>query len=343
MDFLFWNLENLFDPDDGGGPRGDYVSATGWTTERYRAKALRVASALSRMGSNGERPSLIALCEVDTPGTLQLIADSLVPEMALAVPPSAPGGYGDTALLYDPALFELRSSEWQSVNFRFQRGEVLIADLVNRADNIPLKVMVCHWKSRGGGEAYTDPMRKIAGEFIQQLIWKDHGGLESVQEQRRCRMASEDYTFAGFEHRNVLIAGDFNDDPFSESMMRYLKAGYDADFVLNQCDMNAVFLYNAAFEGLLKAPSGTNYYTNPHGTPWSMLDQIVMGPSLLSGSCGLSYQRNSFRVLTDETADERGRPRRICFWDEDDQLCWDDQGISDHFPVRVIIEKSGNG
>ena len=74
-----------------------------------------------------------------------------------------------------------------------------------------------------------------------------------------------------------------------------------------------------------------------------MLDQIIFSPALLDGRNGIGYVPDSFRVVSELTADESGKPKRICSWDSADNLIWEDNGYSDHFPVMAALELSDSG
>ncbi len=65
----FWNLENLFAPQDfGDRPKwlANQISADlkGWTTELLDLKMAQLASIISQM-NNGRGPGVLGVCEVE--------------------------------------------------------------------------------------------------------------------------------------------------------------------------------------------------------------------------------------------------------------------------------------
>ena len=138
---------------------------------------------------------------------------------------------------------------------------------------------------------------------------------------------------------NVVVMGDFNDEPFSTSITDYMNATYDINFVRDIRDLGRVPLYNASWEKLMSEKPGTNYYEGSLTSRWTMLDQMVVSPSLVSleKKEGLRYRKGSFEVIQNLTADSKGIPFRTITWDEEDNQIFQ-EGYSDHFPVTLELE-----
>jgi hypothetical protein len=131
--------------------------------------------------------------------------------------------------------------------------------------------------------------------------------------------------------------GDFNDEPFSSSLLEYLNASYDGFYVTSQKDVDKVVLYNCSWEWLRNKKPGSYYYEKGRVSRWSMLDQIIVSPALLTGKGGMRYLPDSFTVEQKLTANENGVPFRTNTWDDNDEVVWL-PGYSDHFPTSIILE-----
>lgn len=342
INILTWNVENLFHPETGG-PRYDFTPAEGWTQERYESKVARVAATLRTIiGSRGVvgAPWILGLTEVESDAVGEHIAAQLPPGFGIARDPEFLHAYHDTVLLFDETALTLLRCTHHETFLRFDKGDVLQADFRHNASGRTLTVLLCHLKARPSNRYHTSTYRQAAADNLQTLVWRMHGGAE----MRECakRIKGEDADRSGLRlelNQNVVIMGDFNDEPFSPSMTDYLLATYDQDFVKNQKSIDKVVLYNAAWERLGRPRPGSLHYEGSPTSSWSMLDQIVLTPALLTGVAGLQYAPASFEVIQDLTADDNGRPLSCQTRDENWEIVWRD-GFSDHFPVIARISVS---
>jgi hypothetical protein len=178
--------------------------------------------------------------------------------------------------------------------------------------------------------------RQAVCDDMQTAVWKMHGGAAARDAAQRAKGERAPKPDALELNQNIVLMGDFNDEPFSSSLLDYLNASYDKSFVVNQRDIKRVVLYNCAWEWLSREKPGSYFWEKGNVTRWSLLDQIVISPALLSGAAGMRYAPGSFRVEQSVTADEGGIPLRTCTWDENDNIVWL-KGYSDHFPVRAEV------
>ncbi len=335
---ITWNVENLFHPETGG-PRYDLTPHEGWTVRRYKAKVARVAKAIAKMitaNSKGSEPFVLGLTEVENEKVVQDLLEYLPPNVAMARDPSFGHEYHDCVILYDKSTFEVVNCRYNQMFERFPRGDVVRVELRIKKSKRSFHVFCCHLKARPSNQYYTEMFRQAVCDDMQTAVWQIHDG-EKVRKQIR-RIKGGDKKPRELElDKNVLLMGDFNDEPFSSSLLEYLNASYDRNYVLSQKSVEKVVLYNCAWEGLATAKPGSYFYEKGKVTNWSMLDQIVVSPALLSGVAGLRYVPSSFRVEQELTADENGVPYRICSWNDDDELVWQ-PGYSDHFPAMITLE-----
>ena len=197
---VFWNLENFFDPVDGGAGEADReFSARGerhWTRRRFDAKCRSVAKALLWMAEQeGALPELVGVAEVENRRVLErlLETDALCRSDYHIVHFDSPDPRGiDVALLYRAGVFRLVEAE--AVPVRDSAGAViptraLLRAVLARAGDT-LDVVVCHFPSQYGGAASL-PRRQAAVACLRAIS-------DSVRAVGR---------------ENLIALGDFNQTP----------------------------------------------------------------------------------------------------------------------------------
>lgn len=206
---MFWNVENLFDTKDEVGKNDDeYLpdAIRHWTYFRYRDKLNKLAKTI--VASGDERvPDLVGLCEVENDSCLfDLTRRSSLREAGYSyVMTDSPDQRGiDVALLYQRGSFKLL----QHQSIRIPHEEVKKAptrDILHVSGKIisgdTLDVFVCHFPSRSGGTAKSEPYRLLVAKRLRQSI----DSLKSVRQKP-----------------HLIIMGDFNDNPNSKSMKNVL-------------------------------------------------------------------------------------------------------------------------
>jgi len=86
----------------------------------------------------------------------------------------------------------------------------------------------------------------------------------------------------------IIVIGDFNDEPFDDSLCDALRATRDR----NAAKRSAALLYNPFWRVLgeyaarhdTPLGAGTHFYTRNHDTSWYTLDQAIVSSSLVQGS-----------------------------------------------------------
>lgn len=330
---IAWNVENLFHPETGG-PRFDHTSDEGWTFEKYQAKIVRLAGVLNKViqRSNGK---IISLSEVENERVARDLLQYLPKSFDYAVPCNMPYDYQDNVIFFDRDFFELIDSTPLTTFDKFEKADLLVSNFIEKSSKEKLTIISVHLKARPQNQYYTEIFRAAVCENIQNLVWKKHGGDAIRKNNQRIKTETDGVnkisSYSKFP--NIIILGDFNDEPFNKSMMEYLLASFDKNFVLNNSDLFKVPLYNTSWEKLLSDKPGSLYYEKSSFSKWSMLDHIVLSPSLLKNDNSIVYQPGSFSIVYDLTCDDKGVPKRIVKYDEDDNLIWVDDGYSDHLPI----------
>ena len=206
---MFWNVENLFDTkDDARKSDEEFLpdATRHWTPSRYHDKLKKLAKTI--VASGEERvPDLVGLCEVENDSCLRdLTRRSPLREAGYRyVMTHSPDKRGiDVALLYQRGSFQLIRQKSIRIPHRQARREPT-RDILHVSGRIlsgdTLDVMVCHFPSRGGGEAKTEPYRLLVAEVLRRTA-------DSLMQVR--------------QHPYLIIMGDFNDYPSNKSLRKVL-------------------------------------------------------------------------------------------------------------------------
>jgi endonuclease/exonuclease/phosphatase family metal-dependent hydrolase len=174
-----------------------------------------------------------------------------------------------------------------------------------------LVVLASHWTSRVSSK--TDEEGSGRDKYAQEIFGRFHG------------MYKKDPAV------DLLVCGDFNDDPGDESVREYLHAGGDAAAVRASGAEPQML-------DLFARKDAETYGTLWHRGKWNIFDQIVVSPGLLDDR-GWTCDPDSVRTIHDLTADRRGHPME--FGDERDKIPLEARGYSDHFPVTVRLRVQG--
>jgi endonuclease/exonuclease/phosphatase family metal-dependent hydrolase len=165
-------------------------------------------------------------------------------------------------VIFDPtkiAIVDEKLIQTSSASMTDISGWHLVVE--ERSSGNQLDVVVVHWPSRGRGEDAARIRRSMAQRLFQKF------GRD----------------------RNVVILGDFNDEPFSQSMYEDLQALRERDVVrLRGAFYNPFWRmlgeqqHNEDDDPVQRSPpAGTHYFRSGTHTRWHTFDQIVVSATLL--------------------------------------------------------------
>jgi predicted extracellular nuclease len=309
-----WNLENLFDTIDHPEKNDEEFMPTGrkeWTESRLENKLNNLAR-LFRDMNNGLGPDILGVQEVEHERLLNRMLSKVEnnKEYKIAYEESLDKRGIDNGLIYNAGILELLSQNKHEIKLDSERPTRYILEtefLVNQRDT--LFVFVNHWPSRSGGQERSEPNRIKAAEVQKAAV-------DSVLSRN---------IFA-----NIIVLGDFNDEPENISLANTL-------LVINEFseprlpDYPNTKLYNLSYK-LFEEGKGTYLYQGD----WNMLDQIIVSGDLLDSS-GLYFQPESFEILNfDYTVTKEGRYKgaSIPTYGGRNYL----GGFSDHFAVGIKLK-----
>ncbi|MDP1622295.1 MAG: endonuclease [Bacteroidales bacterium] len=314
---VFWNVENLYDPYDDTTKMDDEFTSTGakhWNWSKFRAKLNHVAKTLMAIGE-WTPPAVVGLCEVENRYVLnKLIYETpLKPWKYKFIHYESPDLRGvDVAMLYRTDLFTVIASRSTVIRFPFdtlvQTREILyVKGILFNQDTLSL--FINHWPSRRGGYLGSQPRRNYVASVLRKLI-------DSVQMHEPAA--------------NILVMGDFNDEPEDESLKKVLNAHSES------VTGHDTLLYNLMGIRNKIRKEGTLKYRDQ----WSTFDQFVVSGALMNGSSGLKTGVKNVKIF------------RGSFLLEEDNTYFGEKlnrtysgpkyhgGFSDHLPIRVDIKKS---
>ena len=298
----FYNLENLFDPEDGDHtldanftPNGMY----GWTRGKYRRKIENLGKVISEIGLKyGQNPPVfLGVCEVENQTCLQdlIKCDALGKYNYRFIHFESNDRRGlDTAFLYRTKHFNPLKSKALRIEVQGRTGTEPTRDILHIEGDLlgeRIHVLINHWPSRLEGTRSTrNKRRKLAGELDKVVSSIYQEGPDS----------------------NILIVGDFNDQPHDYS----LRKDFTHDF------------FNASEQN--DFGPGTARFKNK----WVVFDQILLDQNLLKNE-HLNYIGAGIYnppYLIENKGRHKGSPKRS-FRGRRFQ-----NGYSDHFPVYAIFD-----
>jgi hypothetical protein len=310
---VFYNSENLFHPSDDTIKADEDFTPTGqyhWTYNRYHAKINKLGKLFVAIG-DGRMPAIIGLCEIENRKVLRDILDKSILKAYpyKIIHKESPDARGiDVALLYDPVKFipkkydfiEIKTNEFPDLK---TRDILYVSGIFNQ--DVNCHIFVNHWPSRRGGKMASDKKRMAVARVLRQFV--DSCCLKDVGS-------------------NIIIMGDFNDEPRDQSLEQILGAG-DPDEVNSSC-----LLLNLMYPHHKKG-KGTYFRVN-NFTEASVLDQIIVSKAIFYGENRIKIKDGQAIIYQNEFLINKksGRPLRTF------QGLKYLGGYSDHLPVFTDIQ-----
>jgi len=270
---LWWNVENLFDTTNE--PKIDDKEFTPegkrqWTPKKLLLKRLRIAQVFRTIRADreyGKYPDIVAFAESENrevfAGTLAAI-DRAGYAIDYHETPD-PRGI-DIGLAWNPATVKFTGSKPYTVKLDDGRGTRFVVAAGFIASGHPFTIVLNHWPSRAFDARWSETKR-IAAATVARRIVDSLGTRNPVA--------------------NIIVMGDFNDEPENHSVRDILGSSFDRKEVLRSANLR---LYNCWSDS---SSPGTYYFKNH----WERIDQMLVSPALLDGK-GLSIDKESFRVFS---------------------------------------------
>lgn len=257
---VFYNVENLYDTQNDPLTNDDEFTPQGrisWTEERFEKKLDNISKVIGDVLAPAF-PDVVGLAEIENKYVLdELVKSNKIKSVGYnIVHYDSPDERGiDVALLYNPQSFTLIKSEPLKVvlpdndktrDILYVKGKLTSGDIMH--------IFINHWPSRREGTELSDSKRMVAAKVLKLKV---------------------DELLKLDKNANILIMGDFNDEPADNSIVKGIGA-YKAEPVFKP-----TVLYNLLYSKFLKG-EGSLYYKD-----WDLFDQIIVSGNLLSRNKGL--------------------------------------------------------
>ena len=344
LTIVSWNVHNLFDGVDNGYEYDEFKNSTGWNTEKYQGRLHSISAALQ--GESGIKADILALIEVEN----ETVVQDLAHESNLDYEWSFFAGTADASVGLG-VLSALPITETRTHSFHSGDGSIPrpVAEVHVDTGSGPLVLLICHWKSKTGGEKKTESLRQACSTLIVRR-------LAEIEEEK--------------EGTPVIIMGDLNEnyDEFSRIEAAYscaLLPGTDeaAAFVqkknagaristrpgfqnflvltgerppklkpgLSPFSVTWGIVYSPWFELEEKSAETQNSITGSYyyKDTWETIDHFLLNAALF-GENALSY--GYFRVLS-------GPPFTNAAGIPNSYNPRTGNGLSDHLPIVLVLNK----
>ena len=214
----------------------------------------------------------------------------------------------DTAIVFDRR--KLAKVDTKNLIDRYGNDSLKAGTLITFVEPItklPIHVVTSHWPGRQSAPEYSTKRGKLG-----QYLW---------QEMRKLKKKVPD--------AHIILMGDYNDDPFAESLASFLLATRDRGLA----QKDSQFFYNPFWKRMGEStPSpligndqsicGTHFYGGGGTSRWFTFDQMIFSSSFL---------RDDGAAILDEAHSQ------IVATPELRTHLLSAKSIFDHFPVRSII------
>jgi hypothetical protein len=299
----FYNLENLFDPlddeatlDKGYTPQGAFK----WNREKYMQKIEHLSRAMSLVGRRRSTlpPVLLGVCEVENESCLHDLINSehLKPfDYGYVFHRSLDSRGIHVGLLFQKAFFKVSRQQGFPVDLNSHGEEEYTRDILYVHGHLfdeEIHLLLNHWPSRTDGTQKTNFKRNAAAKLLHKIV---------------------DDINAKNSNAQLLIMGDFNDDPYSKCIQN----------IGNGQFINPMERFHKQKKGSIKFKG-----------KWIMFDQILFNKTLEKSSWWNFLEAQIFVApfLIQKSGRHKGSPKRTYLGK------YHQGGYSDHFPVFIYFE-----
>jgi hypothetical protein len=267
---VFYNTENLFDTHKDS-VKNDIEFTPGairrWNPKRYYKKLNNISKVIIAAGE-WEAPGIIGLSEVENKIVLlELIHKTPLKKFDYSIVHfDSPDERGlDVALLYRPEI--MKPLFCKPIQIRlpndsaFRTRDILYVKcfLINKDT---LHLFVNHWPSRRDGKEVSEKRRIAAASILKEKV----DSLNAVN-----------------KNANIVIMGDFNDEPADSSIAKVLKATCDCGLSTMDYGLINLMCQNKAAGEWTYRYNINNKLFSPQN---DILDQLIVSCNLLSNPKG---------------------------------------------------------
>lgn len=293
-------------------------SPKNWNSKNYRQKIGNEARVISQLGRQytNDNPVIVGLIEVENRNVIQDL---------ISQPELAKSNYGivhynsydargiDVAIIYQKKRFSVTDSYKKEIKIygedgkrEYTRDLLVVKGLL---DGEPVAIFMNHWPSRRGGEQISLAKRNAAATVLRKEMDKLSAENPGIK---------------------MFSMGDYNDDPNSPSLKKFLHAVGDPSELSDQYPY-----YNLMYKMFVRDGVASLAYKDAP----NLFDQIIVSKNLYSPE-KLTPTYSIYKAeiyapsyLKNPEGQWKGYPLRS--WDGDRFT----GGYSDHFPAVSVVQK----
>lgn len=268
---FWWNVENLFDTRNDPATADDEFTPEGrmhWTEKKLALKRIRIGHVLKAVRADPairKYPDILAFAETENRQVFEntlACADGAM-YRTLYYESRDPRGI-DIGVAWNPASVKLVSSKACSIPGQTRSRDIIVAGF--SASDHPFHIIFNHWPSRSFDAEWSEPRRMAAAKVARRIV---------------------DSLLSKNPKAEIIVMGDFNDQPDNRSMQMVLGSSLDRELVRKK---ERHLLYNCWGD------------TNEEGSyayrgRWERIDHILVSAALLDGKV-LSVPKNAFRTFS---------------------------------------------
>ena len=350
----FWNLENLFDTTASSIATDlEFTPAEGWTDAVMQAKIQNLAEVIKLL-HGGAGPDLLGVCEIENVAVAELLLAAIGRTDLKIAHRDSPDLRGiDTCLIYSNTVFKTppqSAIKNHILQLRYPTRDIFEVELELKNSPAKLLALVNHWPSRVQGRFETEPFRIATAERCGRIV-DDYLKYSLAEFLELPNTAATKQSIASRWNRNVLVMGDFNDEPYDRSILDYLQATKDLDVLEEDIKFPAgqnkpvaatylgkkAFLCNTMWPLAARSDQGTHYYSGGQQGPppthtFNLLDQFLISRGLFYGLQKLRLDPATVEIFNAPpiSSGAKKRPKRF------DRAT--KKGYSDHFPIQCRVQ-----
>jgi predicted extracellular nuclease len=306
----WWNLENLFDTENA--QRSDKLKRTiqnelkGWNEAILDCKISQLSKIILKM-NDGDGPDILGVCEVENKAVLEKLVDKInqpQKKYNIAHDDTKDKRGIDVAFIYDSSKFSLKRQFSHWIVKRNATRDIFQINLKIKNSDVQIVCIGNHWPARIGGVSESEPYRIIAAEalsYFHQRVKEEMG-----------------------DNTPILVMGDFNDQPFSRSVMNY---ALSTNISKKLKRARSPKLFNLMWS-LLAQGDATHYYGDGE-----ILDQFMVSKGFLFNKSKLSIKKDSVKIEKFSEMSKRGKPQRF----GRPSKKYNKNGFSDHYPISLVM------
>ena len=337
-----WNVQSLFDGQETGREYSEYLESAGWTAEKYAARITAISQAVLHMpelaaasqpvqtdsASRVSVPDLIGLVELENAGVLNDIAHGSLSKYgffwtAFANLPGSPLGVGFLSRV------PLKEARAHSITIGKDTAPRPVLEVRIEERGKPLVFLLCHWKSKLGGDIATETQRRASARVVQRRIQelKETEAGTPVIVMGDLNENNDEF----FRHSGKLLCALLPDDPGAAALVERSTGALKECLVLSgdkpprtsSFPEEACVLYSPWRDEM---DGGSYYYKGE----WETIDHFLLSDGLFNGS---GWNFASCRVLNhDPFTGSDGAPNPY--------VPRNGRGLSDHLPLLLCLRDS---